>query len=50
MITKTDVKKFRLLYSQKFGVLLSDKEALEKLVLLVAQVKIVYSVDARGGK
>lgn len=42
MITKTDVKKFKLLYSQKFGVLLSDQDATKKLSQLIAQVAVIY--------
>lgn len=41
-ITAADIKQFKELYAEKFGIELTDKMARVKLPMLVRQVEIVY--------
>jgi len=41
-ITQKDITKFKALYSEKFGISLTDKMALVKLSMLVRQMELIY--------
>lgn len=48
MLLKSDITKYKSLYKQRFGVVLTDKVAEDQLTRLVRQVEVIYQPITRA--